>query len=74
MDRQNQKPASYVTAQFQNSFVYDERTLYYLQREVETMFEVKAGDNLKEYVEELANLQVKVKKDIPVYDAQLRNE
>jgi len=63
-----------VTAQFENSFVYDERTLHFLQRELEALFEVKAGDSLKTYVEELANIHVKAKREIAVYDAELRQE
>ena len=47
--REGQKAASVPLGNFENSWVYDERVLHYLQGEVEKLLEVEGGDKMKGY-------------------------
>ena len=54
---------------FENSWVYDERTLHYLQAEMEKLLEVEGSNKMAGYAEALGNMQTRVGKEMPVYDA-----
>lgn len=49
-DRNEQGPANYALPGFENTFVVDERNLYFLTGELMKLLDMKAGDRLDEYI------------------------
>ena len=52
-----------------NCFVVDERTLFFLRKELENLLEIKAGPSLDLYVSNLLNIQSQVGKELPIFDS-----
>ena len=48
--------------------------MYYLQLELEKITDLKGGDKLKQYIENICNLRSQITKDIPVYDGEIKWE
>jgi hypothetical protein len=46
--------------------------MYYLQSELEKVTGLEAGEKLKQYVENLCNVRGQIKKEVPVYDGEIK--
>ena len=57
--------AAYSLNEFGNSYVHDERMVYYVRGELENLLEIKGGEKLTLYEEAMFNIATRTHKKEP---------
>jgi hypothetical protein len=65
--RENQQPTTYIMSEFNNTFVVDERNLYYLGLELERVIGIHGNEDMAMYCDRLQHF-FNADDKLPIYD------